>query len=89
VTGGGTLGYFLEGRSIVNLDGLANSNEYFRSSRNERGEDFLRSIGLDYVFSSQGMLPAAEPYLHTFDDNLEAVASEGSMTLFRFRPSPP
>jgi hypothetical protein len=86
VTGGGTVAYFLEGRSIVNLDGLANSVEYFRLLRLHRGASFLRSIGLDYVFAPRGRMPAAEPYLEMFSESLIPVATQGPMVLFRFQP---
>jgi hypothetical protein len=86
VTGGGTLGYFLGDRSIVNLDGLANSIEYFRQSRRNQGGAFLASIGLDYVF---GTIPATDPYLHTFRPAPTLIRTEGGMNLYRFEPPDP
>jgi small basic protein len=86
VTGGGTIGYFLQDRTIVNLDGLANSVEYFRRSQDHDGTRALKAIGLDYVFAPGGMLPATEPYLDTFDRSLVPVARESGMQLFRFDP---
>ncbi|MBI5352090.1 MAG: hypothetical protein HZB50_05585 [Chloroflexi bacterium] len=61
MTGGGTTAYFIQGRTIVNLDGLINSPDYFTYMKAGDANTYLKKIGLDYVFANTSMLRGA-PY---------------------------
>ena len=85
MTGGGNVSYFLNGRTIVNLDGLINSYAYYRALRAGHADKFLAAMGLDYIFTNPGILEAV-PYAGQFDDNLTRLAIFGGKDLMRFEP---
>ncbi|MCC6299146.1 MAG: hypothetical protein IT314_07600 [Anaerolineales bacterium] len=68
-TGGGNVGYFIQGRTIVNMDGLINSAEYFHALQNGTAGEFLANIGLDYVLANPSILNR-QPYDGQFNDYL-------------------
>lgn len=89
MTGGGNVGYFIQGRSIVNLDGLINSYAYFQASQNGQADEFLAAQGLDYIFANPDILTATEPYAQQFKGRLEplpGVPAYGGKLLLRFLP---
>lgn len=88
MTGGGTTAYFIKDRTIINLDGLINSKEYFESLRAGKGALFLQELGLQYVCCSRFNLQMTDPYEAMFDDRLETVVEQDTMTLFRFISNP-
>jgi hypothetical protein len=85
MTGGGNIGYFIEGRTIVNMDGLINSAAYFQSLRAGRADEYLAGIGLDYIFSNPDILQNP-PYNGQFDEWSETVAEFGRKDLLRYQP---
>ncbi|RIK28749.1 MAG: hypothetical protein DCC56_15125 [Anaerolineae bacterium] len=68
-TGGGNVGYFIQDRAILNMDGLINSPEYFAHLQNGTAGEYLASLGLDYVLANPGIL-SRQPYDGQFDDYL-------------------
>ena len=66
LTGGGDTGYFIRGRTIVNMDGLINSQPYFESLKNRTAGKYLEEMGLDYVFARRSILES-QPYKGMFD----------------------
>ncbi len=80
VSGGGVLGYFIQGRTIVNLDGLINSNDYFESMKSGDGAAFLDEMGLDYVLTAEDWL-GLKPYRDIFTGRVERLEMPG---LYRF-----
>lgn len=90
LTGAGTLAYFLEGYTIVNLDGLVNSYEYFQHLRSGTVAEFLADENVDYVFGSPYILQESNPYAPMFAGRLEFVAQypaeELENYLWRFVP---
>jgi hypothetical protein len=89
MTGSGSSGYFVQDRTIVNLDGLINSMEYFIRLQNATADDYLASIGLDYVFGNAYILQNTNPYQWNFDNRLDEfrdfeVDDEKTLVLFRF-----
>ncbi len=88
-TGGGTTAYFIRDRTIVNLDGLINSPEYFKLLRVGRGAEFLDRVGLNFVFGDELMLTASDPYRQLLEGHLDSVARLGSSELYRYIPSLP
>lgn len=84
MTGGGNLGYFIADRTIVNMDGLINSYDYFLAHKEGRGDDYLAAMGLDYVFSNPNLLEDL-PYKGEFDGRLgEPIASYRKKSVMKF-----
>jgi hypothetical protein len=87
-TGGGTIGYFIHDRSIINLDGLINSSAYFKSLTNYQAAEFLDKMGLDYIFARPFIVLESEPYKDEFSNRLELISYYESYALYRYLPSP-
>jgi hypothetical protein len=86
-TGSGNIGYFIKDRTIVNMDGLINSNEYFHALQNREAAMFLRERGMTIVFASPGML-SLPPYYNQFDPYLTQYSSYGGKSLFYLLEEP-
>lgn len=86
MTGGGTIGYFLDDRTIVNMDGLVNSPAYFAALKNRTADTYLTAIGLDYVFGQTHMLTISEPYTYFLPQHLEPVAENGGYGIYAWKP---
>jgi hypothetical protein len=84
ITGGGTEAYFIQERTIINLDGLINSKDYFDHLRTGDGEVYLDQIGLDYVLGRSVVLFDSDPYAWTFAGRLEKIDDFAGYELFRF-----
>jgi hypothetical protein len=88
MTGGGLMAYFIQDRTIVNLDGLISSVEYFNAMKSGRATQFLDEIPLNYVYGKPYMLLESDPYDSFLKDRLEEIGyirgNEG-FTLFRYR----
>jgi len=72
LTGGGNVGYFIEDRTIINMDGLINSYDYFQALQTRTGGEFLQDIGLDYVLANPVILDQ-QPYKGQFNAYLEPL----------------
>ncbi|HEY58279.1 MAG TPA: hypothetical protein G4O04_07085 [Anaerolineae bacterium] len=48
-TGSGALGYFVQGRQVINLDGLIGTPAYLHALEEGRGVAYLQARGLRYV----------------------------------------
>jgi hypothetical protein len=84
MTGGGNLGYFIEDRTIVNMDGLINSYEYFQAHQAGKADEHLAVMGLDYVFVNPALLMDM-PYKGEFDGRLgEPIANYGKKWVVEF-----
>ena len=90
VTGAGNLGYFTEGRTIVNMDGLMNSYAYFQALQNGTGADFLAELGVDYVFGNNYVVAVSNPYGPMLEGHLQETAvyqfGERELILWEFIP---
>lgn len=88
MTGGGLIAYFIQDRTIVNLDGLISSVEYYNAMKSGTATQFLDAIPLNYVFGKPYMLLESDPYGSFLKDRLEEVGyirgNEG-FTLFKYR----
>ncbi len=73
MTGGGTVSYFLNDRTIVNLDGLMNSAEYLQAMKADRGTEFLDRMGLTYINASEGVITGSDPYMGLLKDRLRKI----------------
>jgi hypothetical protein len=91
MTGAGSTGYFIQDRTIVNLDGLINSVEYFIHLQNSTADEYFESIGGDYIFGNAYILQDTNPYLWNFDQRLEFLSTYEKVdeyqhwALFRFK----
>jgi hypothetical protein len=86
-TGGGTTAYFIQDRTIVNLDGLMNTYEYFQMLKNWQAADYLDGIGLQYVVAREYVVTRSEPYTQ-IAGRLEEISHIGENTFFRWRSVP-
>jgi len=87
MTGGGSVAYFIENRTIVNLDGLINSAEYFNALKTGTAREFLDNIPLDYVYGKGYGLLVSSPYNEVFIDRLDEIGTVRSVenfTLYRY-----
>lgn len=89
MTGSGSTGYLVVDRVVVNLDGLISSQAYFEHLQNATADQYLESIGLDYVFGDETILQRSNPYQWNFDNRLELFRTferdEKTLTLFKFK----
>jgi hypothetical protein len=84
VTGGGGIAYFIQGRTVVNLDGLMNSAEYFQLMKDRVAYRFLDRIGLDYVYGGGDMITDSEPYMFIFKDRIRKIMELGEGTVYQY-----
>lgn len=70
MTGGGITAYFIQKRTIVNLDGLMNSTVYFELMKQGQADAYLDSISLDYVYGNEEVLLDSDPYRWFFEGRL-------------------
>ncbi len=85
MTGGGLEAYFTDQRTIVNMDGLINSYEYFQMMQTGEAELFLDDLGMDYVFGSPIMLLESDPYWWFFTGRIEPIkAYPDGKVLYRY-----
>ncbi len=61
MTGGGNAGYFIKDRTIVNMDGLINSYEYFQLLKKKEAGTYLADMGLNYILANINILNGS-PY---------------------------
>jgi hypothetical protein len=87
-TGGGTIAYFIHDRTIVNLDGLINSNSYFQALKNFKAAEFLNDMGMDYIFARPYIIMESEPYKHEFPDRLKFMEYSDSYALYGYLTVP-
>jgi hypothetical protein len=88
MTGGGLVAYFIQDRTIVNLDGLINSMEYFKAMKTGKATQFLDAIPLNYVFGKPYMLLESDPYSSFLKNRLMEIGyirGNESFTLFKYR----
>ena len=84
MTGGGNLGYFIEDRTIVNMDGLINSYDYFLLHKDGRGDEYFVAMSMDYVFVNPALLMDM-PYLGEYADHLgEPIANYRKKAVVEF-----
>lgn len=90
MTGGGNAGYFIRGRTIVNMDGLINSYAYFQALKAGQAGQYLANIGLDYVFANHYIITASMPYAQQFRPEqftpVEGAPAYGRKELMKFSP---
>jgi hypothetical protein len=88
MTGGGNVGYFIQDRTIVNMDGLINSYPYFQANQNHQGSEYLFEMGLDYIFANPDFLES-QPYRGQYTGRLDIIDYYGGKAIMRFLPPYP
>jgi hypothetical protein len=85
LTGGGNVGYFIHDRTILNMDGLINSYDYFQALQSRQGGEYLQNIGLDYVLANPVILDQ-QPYKGQFNEYMEPLkVYYGGKQLMRYK----
>jgi hypothetical protein len=90
ITGAGNLAYFIDERTIVNMDGLMNTRAYLDAMKAGRGAAFLAQLGVDYVFGNEYILRETNPYAPMLEGHLQPYAvyvfADRELPLWRFVP---
>jgi len=86
--GGGAVAYFIQDRTIVNLDGLMNSYEYFQEMQAGKAGAYLDRLGLRYAYGNQYMLSESDPYWQAFKGRLRFVKKVVGTDFFQVLPPP-
>lgn len=87
MTGGGNVGYFIKDRTIVNMDGLINSYEYFQALQNGEAPAYLRDHEMTILFANPRLLEIP-PYFGQFAPYLERYNSYGGKDLLYLLEEP-
>jgi hypothetical protein len=90
ITGAGNLAYFIDERTIVNMDGLMNTRAYLDAMKAGRGATYLAQLGVDYVFGNEYILLETNPYAPMLEGHLQPYAvyvfADRELPLWRFVP---
>jgi len=70
MTGGGNAGYFIHDRTVINMDGLINSYQYFQLLKAQKAGDFLANERMNYILANSQLLNQL-PYKGQFAPYLE------------------
>jgi len=76
IVASGSIAYFIQDRTIVNLDGLSNGFEYFEALKKDEAATYLKKIGTDYIYGSGHTLFELPPYAANFKDQLIPAVSD-------------
>jgi hypothetical protein len=87
MTGGGNIGYFIKDRTIVNMDGLINSHDYFQALKAGNAPAYLRQHDLQIVFASPNLLDYP-PYYGQFAPYLQTYSVYGGKSLMYLLDEP-
>jgi hypothetical protein len=87
MTGGGNVGYFIHDRTIVNMDGLINSYDYFKAVQNGSAQMYLYERGMKLVFANPRLL-VLPPYNRQFTPYLESYSVYGGKDLMYLLEEP-
>ncbi len=87
MTGGGNVAYFIKDRTIVNMDGLINSYEYFHALQQREAPLYLRNRGMRVVFANIRLL-SFPPYDNQFTPYLVTFDALGNKNLMWLMPKP-
>ena len=89
MTGGGNTGYFIKDRTIINMDGLINSYQYFQLLKEKEAGEYLSDMGMNYVLANIQLLDGL-PYRGQYRQYLEETKFRyGGKELSRYRAAQP
>jgi hypothetical protein len=86
MTGGGLIGYFVPDRTIINLDGLINSTEYYDLLKQNRLDEYHRQVGTDFIYGEELILLDSDPYRWTYTNRLRLVERTEYFQLYHYCP---
>jgi hypothetical protein len=84
-TGGGVVAYFIKDRTIINLDGLMNTTEYFHLLKEGKATEYMDAIGMEYVYSNKYMVTDSDPYMGMFKNRVEFLQDVWGSGLYRYK----
>jgi hypothetical protein len=88
MTGGGNAGYFIKDRTVVNMDGLINSHEYFQLLKEKNAGKYLADMGMNYILANINILNGS-PYKGQYTPYTEWTdINYGGKNLLRYHPVP-
>ncbi len=88
MTGGGNAGYFIKDRTVVNMDGLINSYEYFQLLKNKEAGKYLADTGMNYILANLDILEGS-PYKGQYTPYIEWTDIKyGGKDLMRYHQIP-
>ena len=87
MTGGGNVGYLIKDRTIVNMDGLINSYEYFQALKDGEAPIYLHEHGVTILFANPRLL-LIPPYYGQFAPYLVRYSSYGGKDLLYLLEEP-
>ncbi len=85
-TGGGVVAYFIKDRTIINLDGLMNSTEYFHLLKEGNANLYMDKIGMEYLHGNKYMITDSDPYMGLFKNRVEFIKDVWGSGLYRYLP---
>jgi hypothetical protein len=89
MTGGGGAGYFIQDRTVVNMDGLINRYEYFQAVKAGTGGEFLLALGMDYALVNEDFI-TRQPYNGQFNPYMTSLDQYTHVfELFRYHAREP
>jgi hypothetical protein len=89
MTGGGNAAYFIRDRTIINMDGLINSHQYFELLKKKEAGRYLADIEMNYVLANIQILDSL-PYRGQYHEYLERTGLRyGGKELSHYRPLQP
>lgn len=83
--GGGSLSYFIQDRTIVNLDGLMNSKEYFDALQQFDTHKQMQDTGIQFIFANDYSIRNSLPYSRIFRDCITPISQVYGKTLYRYQ----
>ena len=84
MTGGGNAAYFIRDRTIINMDGLISSHEYFELLKEKKAGPYLAEIEMNYVLANLQILNSL-PYRGQYHDYFERTGLRyGGKELVRY-----
>jgi len=86
MTGGGFTAYFVPDRTILNLDGLINSADYFRRLQDGEVTEYLLEKNMRYVYGEELIYLDSDPYRWTFADTLTVLKKGPYFYLYAYQP---
>jgi hypothetical protein len=85
-TGGGVVAYFIKDRTIINLDGLMNTTEYFHLLKEGRATEYMDAVGMEYLYGNNYMISHSDPYMGMFKNRVEFLEDVWGSGLYRYLP---
>jgi len=86
MTGGGLTAYFVPDRTILNLDGLINSADYFRRLQDGAVTEYLIENNMRYVYGEELIFLDSDPYRWIFADTLTVLEKGPYFYLYAYQP---